>query len=489
MRYSICKQIRLTVVAMITVIPLVHIDSFAATQRHPSSAEEAIRGALANVRSRYKAKLSRLDLQESYFDETSGICDLMLLDADSLTKYQIVYYRSTGRIEWPRMMSKSVAEGLMQDRLIIHQYECSLGMVKPRPTAARAKKKSAEEERKEQEERREYARPLFSALSFDEKPYLYIQKRLGLSVTSVKVTDRRWKMLSEAQAKADWLEMMNVISDREGEERYVKYPDKQKIASLYGAIVDHEWNVEVSLENTGVRTPVPGDCFREIAHSIKCRRTEREIIARHSKENYTKYRKFKRAMLKMKDEGSPYPIDLEVCIAKMKRDGDVGSIHWCNPNRPRRCDGGNAVNFKFTLSEGATFLLYVDDEWYWKQHVAESLRLRMSKYLNIRNQYYSAVVRLAEAVERQQFGKGEAGVKLTAIRDRFRDPLLGAVADFMGQDSIAFPPSPTRLNASEDDEDLEMIVATINISQPNENRFDEYKREMREMENLERMSN
>ena len=59
----------------------------------------------------------------------------------------------------------------------------------------------------------------------------------------------------------------------------------------------------------------------------------------------------------------------------------------------------------------------------------------------------------------------------------------------MGQDSIAFPPLPTRLNASEDDEDLEMIAATINVSQSTENRFDEYRKEMREMENLERMSN
>ncbi|MGN0833944.1 MAG: hypothetical protein ACI4RD_09905 [Kiritimatiellia bacterium] len=477
------------VIAMITVVHLGHIDSFAATQRYPPSAEEAIRGALANVKSRYHGKLSRYGLQESYFDETSGICDLMLLDVDSWTKYQIVYYRSTGQIERPRMMPKSVAEGLMQDRLIIHQYECSLGVGKSKATAAKSNKKSAEEERMEQEERREYAKPLFSALSFDEKPYLYIQKRLGLSVTSVKVTDRRWKMLSEAQVKADWLEMMNVISDREGDERFAKYPDKKKIASLYGAIIDYKWNVEVRFENTGVRTPVPGDCFREIAHSIKCRRTEREIIARHSKEDYTRYKTFKRAMSRMKDEGSPYPIDFEVCIAKMERDGDVCNIHWCNPNRPRRCDGGNTVNFQFTLSEGATFLLYVDDKWYWKQQVAESLRSRMSKYINVRNRYYSEVLRLAEAVKQQQYGQREAGAKLTAIRDRFRNPLLDAVADFMGHNPIVLPPVPTRLNESEEDEDLEMVAAMINVSLPNENRFEEYKKEMRAMENLERMSN
>ena len=94
------------------------------------SADEAIRGALENVRSRYRGRLSRYGLTESYFDETSGICDLMLLDVNSWTKCQIVYYRATGQIEWPRMMPKSVAEDLMQDRLVIHQYECALGIGK-----------------------------------------------------------------------------------------------------------------------------------------------------------------------------------------------------------------------------------------------------------------------------------------------------------------------------------------------------------------------
>ena len=90
------------------------------------SATESIANALANVRSRYKDKLCRYGLTESYFDETSGICDLMLLDVPTWTKYQIVYYRETNQIEWPRIMTKSAAEDLMQDRLIIHAYECAL---------------------------------------------------------------------------------------------------------------------------------------------------------------------------------------------------------------------------------------------------------------------------------------------------------------------------------------------------------------------------
>ena len=43
-------------------------------------------GALANVRSRYRAKLDRYDLTESYFDETGGICDLMILDVQTWTE-------------------------------------------------------------------------------------------------------------------------------------------------------------------------------------------------------------------------------------------------------------------------------------------------------------------------------------------------------------------------------------------------------------------
>ena len=91
--------------------------------RPPKNAGEAIAGALANARNRYRQNLSRLGLTESYYDETGGICDLMLLDADTWTKYQIVYYRSTDQLERPRTMPKDVAEMLMHDRMTIDTYE------------------------------------------------------------------------------------------------------------------------------------------------------------------------------------------------------------------------------------------------------------------------------------------------------------------------------------------------------------------------------
>lgn len=101
--------------------------AFGAGSAYPRSADEAIAGALANVKSRYRAKLDHYGLTESYFDETSGICDLMLLDVPTWTKYQIVYYRATDEISWPRMMPKGVAKDLMQDRLLIQKYELVLG--------------------------------------------------------------------------------------------------------------------------------------------------------------------------------------------------------------------------------------------------------------------------------------------------------------------------------------------------------------------------
>ena len=106
--------------------------AFGAGGTYPQNAEEAITGALANLKGRYRAKLDHYGLTESYFDETGGICDLMLLDVQTWTKYQIVYYRATDEISWPRMMPKGVAKGLMQDRLIIHKYELVLGKGKKR---------------------------------------------------------------------------------------------------------------------------------------------------------------------------------------------------------------------------------------------------------------------------------------------------------------------------------------------------------------------
>ena len=69
----------------------------------------------------------------------------MLLDVQSWTKYQIVYYRATDEISWPRMMPKGVAKDLMQDRLLIQKYELVLGEGK---TKAKDDVDSAEKSKK-----------------------------------------------------------------------------------------------------------------------------------------------------------------------------------------------------------------------------------------------------------------------------------------------------------------------------------------------------
>ena len=92
--------------------------AFGAGSAHPASAEEAIAGALANVRSRYRAKLDHYGLTESYFDETSGICDLMLLDVQTWTKYQTLRgqtqrkERFTGDLQLPTRNENSMRKNL-----------------------------------------------------------------------------------------------------------------------------------------------------------------------------------------------------------------------------------------------------------------------------------------------------------------------------------------------------------------------------------------
>ena len=91
-----------------------------------NKAKAAVCDILANVRSRYRAKLDYYGLTEALFDETNGICDLRLRNVASWTTYQIVYYRGTDEIQWPLTMPKGLAKDFMRDRLIIHTYEKSI---------------------------------------------------------------------------------------------------------------------------------------------------------------------------------------------------------------------------------------------------------------------------------------------------------------------------------------------------------------------------
>ena len=90
------------------------------------SAEEAIKGALATVRSRYRRTLDYYGLKESFFCNRPDIkfCSLLLLDASN-DMLKINYGTTSNTIEWPRLMPKGVAEQLIHDRMLIDAYEKS----------------------------------------------------------------------------------------------------------------------------------------------------------------------------------------------------------------------------------------------------------------------------------------------------------------------------------------------------------------------------
>ena len=361
-----------------------------------------------------------------------------------------------------------------------------------------------EEERIEQAERLEYTKPLFASLCFNARQYFYIQKKLDMSVLSAKITDRRWKSLSEAQTNENWLDMMNIIESEDGSKKFDKYPSKEKIASLYNKILDHNWNVEVKLKNTGIHslnTGIDASEFRRIDSQVKRGATEKDILRQHAdKETYRRYLQFKTALNKLNSEGIPYSVDLEVRILKVEKDGDIKNIHFWQANRPHRDEGGNTVEFKFSIGKGAFYLLVVDDDWYWKQGLSEPLRKKMAKYVNVRNAYYSEMIKLGKAVnEKKQYSKKEASTIRKEIIDKYVKQLLPAISDFMGK-TVAVPPEFTR--ASNDvvkqvqhtglhREEMEGVdegdVATYELG-THGNRFEEYEKERLKMEKLHAMS-
>lgn len=168
------------------------------------SAEEAVRGALENVRARYRGKLSRYGLTESYFDETCGICDLMLLDIRTWTKYQIVYYRATGQIEIPRTMPGFLARDLMQDRLVIHQYECALDKGKSKSSAAKGT--TLENEQEDPSPQQQEYKPLNKEDEFTPEEKAAIEETLRNARQAEKAGAAR-KKKGDLNQKSDFRQM------------------------------------------------------------------------------------------------------------------------------------------------------------------------------------------------------------------------------------------------------------------------------------------
>ena len=90
----------------------------------PANAKEAIRGALANVRERYRQNLRRFDLVESLYVDRKDLCQLILVEPIGDTPlYTIRYCKESKTLEWPRIMSKDVAEQFIHDRMLMDAYE------------------------------------------------------------------------------------------------------------------------------------------------------------------------------------------------------------------------------------------------------------------------------------------------------------------------------------------------------------------------------
>lgn len=355
-----------------------------------------------------------------------------------------------------------------------------------------------EEERIEQASRQDFAKQLFSALCFDQKRYFYIQKRLDLSIVSARITDRRWKILSEAYANENWLEMMNIVKGDDEAKRYEKFPEKNTIVSMYNKLLGYKFNVEVTLINPSFSLPnhKNPDLFKRMEEELQRGMSEMEA-RRCYREKYDQYLKFSAAIKNINNVAVPYPVDLNLRVITVDRRGVALGVNHGAINSDE-CNKGNTVSFKFSIGAGCTHLLIVDDTWYWGQSYSEPLRVKMSKYIDEENAYYAALIKLGTAIhEQKQYTKEEELSLYKDINEKYRRTLLSAISSFMGK-TVVLPPEYERLTETEvnkkkyapiyksDDAVISKSdLAMYRLVGKGKNRFEEYKKERMEREKTE----
>lgn len=91
------------------------------------SAEDAIKGALANVRSRYRSTLDYYGLTEVHYENNRTVCVLCLSRGNAMPDGQITYHKEVDLLEWPSFVPKGLAQQLLQDRMLIEQYTKTVG--------------------------------------------------------------------------------------------------------------------------------------------------------------------------------------------------------------------------------------------------------------------------------------------------------------------------------------------------------------------------
>jgi len=212
------------------------------------------------------------------------------------------------------------------------------------------------------------------------------------------------------------------------------------------------------------------------------------------------YARFSAALKKMNIESSPYPIDLQVRIIRVERDGSSKNIEWANTDRPSRLQ---PIEFQFSIGAGVIHLLIVDDEWYWKQHISDSLRGKMAKYVNIRNTYFTEMEKLGRDIrEKKQYKIAEGIALRDGIINKYRKMLCDAISEFMGK-KIELPPDcvrpmqievettgrkrrPYRPLHDEDDEIMSKLDMLSYGLLEKRNRFEEYEKEIERQEEMDR---
>lgn len=121
MHVSTARPTRVIVIIACIVLGMILISS----ADYPT-AEDAIRGSLANVRQRYRNRLDYHGWTELYYGETRGICNLQLNMPGVVAPLAILYFRSDCSIQYPQIIPKGLAQQLIADRMLIDMYQKSL---------------------------------------------------------------------------------------------------------------------------------------------------------------------------------------------------------------------------------------------------------------------------------------------------------------------------------------------------------------------------
>ena len=95
----------------------------ATADSRPSSASEAIRGALDNVRRRYQNKLDYFGLTELCYVGRKDVCSLDLDMPGRAAPLHILYDRADNSIQYPQVIPKGLAQQLIGDRMLIDSYQ------------------------------------------------------------------------------------------------------------------------------------------------------------------------------------------------------------------------------------------------------------------------------------------------------------------------------------------------------------------------------